>query len=384
MIKIVNHNQKIVVAMSGGVDSSVAASMLKEQGFDVIGIFLKFWHEPKCADARENICCSKEAADSARAVADKLKIPFYVLDASKEFKREVVDYYIKEYDSGRTPNPCVMCNKFIKFGWLINKAKELGANFLATGHYARLQREFSISNFQFPKNSQISNNKFQMKLLKGKDQKKDQSYFLWQLDKDQLKHVLFPVGDCTKEEVRKLARKFNLPTAEKKESQNVCFVPDGDNQSFLKRHTNKLIKSGNIVDLKGNILGTHKGLIGYTVGQRHGLEGVQLVSLASGFRKVYVIKLNVDKNELVVGGEQDLYKNELIAGNINLINPRVAYQSGITTKIRYGCLESKCKISKMAPDKIKIIFDHPQRAITPGQSIVFYKKDELIGGGIIQ
>lgn len=389
-----NHKQKIVVAMSGGVDSSVAAAILKKSGYDVIGVFLKFWSPLEYTrtgskiintNEHENICCSHESADLARSVAEKLKIPFYVLNVSKEFKSSVVDYYIKEYESGRTPNPCVMCNKYIKFGWLLKKAKELGAEYIATGHYVRLWREFPISEHQFLGKSQNPNSKCQIKLLKAKDLNKDQSYFLWQLSQNQLKHILFPLGNYTKPKVRELARKFGLPTAEKKESQNICFVPDNNNSKFLSSYSKKSVAKGRIVDITSNkqVIGMHKGLMFYTVGQRHGLDGVQLNGKGTGFVPAYVVRLDIKKNELVVGEEKDLYSKELLANKINFINPLKNCNSGIKAKIRYGHLPSRGKL-EINNNNVKFIFGKPQRAITPGQSVAFYCGDELLGGGIIE
>jgi tRNA-specific 2-thiouridylase len=397
------YNPKIVIAMSGGVDSSVAAAMLKKSGYDVIGIFLKFW-KPSLDRTRtntentntnkhelcENICCDQEALFSARKVAEKLKIPFYVLDASKEFKNKIVDYYISEYESGRTPNPCVMCNKYIKFGWLLEKARELGAEFLATGHYARVSPDphlrglppSYVATLLSPQTGETKT----IRLLKAKDKKKDQSYFLWQLSQDQLKHIVFPLGDYTKPEVRELARKWHLETAEKKESQNVCFIPDGNNFKFMAKYSKKLIKKGKIIDSSGKVLGVHRGLLSYTIGQRKGIN-VQLNSGAS-FVPAYVIKLNIKKNELVVGKEKNLYSKELVAVNVNWLNPRYDLCKSLKAKIRYGHKEADCQITKSSCNKnnnaIKIIFDKPQRAITPGQSIVLYCGEELLGGGIIE
>lgn len=394
---------KVVVGMSGGVDSSVAAALLKKQNYNVIGVFLKFWTDPFCSGkSKENTCCNQEALLQARKVALMLDIPFYVLDVSKEFKKSVVDYYIDEYQNGRTPNPCVECNKFIKFGWLLDKAKELGAEFIATGHYTRIkssEQNFSSQTtpkkrFAFLGSHLVQKNSLpRFSLQNSKDTNKDQTYFLWQLNQEQLKHVLFPIGDYKKPEIRDLARKFKLPTAEKKESQGICFIPDRDNVGFLSRHIEKLAKPGKIVDVDGNILGKHKGLAYYTIGQRHGLEGIQL-KVSGGIPPAYVVKLNIEKNQLIVGEEKDLYQKELTAEKVNWIDPTINNQLSTINceaKIRYGHPANKCQVSSVksiegviGQNKIKVIFEKPQRAITPGQSIVFYKKDELIGGGIIK
>lgn len=364
-------NRRVVVAMSGGVDSSVAALLLKNQGHNVIGIFLKFWKETTKGIVCENACCNQASLQSARSVAEKLKIPFYVIDISKKFKKDVVDYFIKEYEKGKTPNPCVECNKHIKFGWLIKKAKSLGADHIATGHYAILKQ-----------------NKQDYKIVLSTDIKKDQTYFLWQLDKTDLPHIMFPIGGFTKMEVRNLARKYKLSVSEKKESQDICFIEDGDTQGFIKRSSKKIFKSGNIVDVSGKVYGQHIGLMNYTIGQRHGLGGIQLFekNKKSTIFPAYVIKLNIKKNELIIGFEKDLYKDSLSAIKINYLQEKYKLKKefNCVAKIRYGQHLSICKVINTDTGKAKIIFKTPQRAITPGQSIVFYKKNTLLGGGIIK
>jgi len=357
---------KIIVAMSGGVDSSVAAALLKNaaclpagRGFDVIGIFMKFWKE---GQSSENRCCSVESEKLARLVAKKLGIPFYVLNVEKEFKKKVVDYFLKEYKKGVTPNPCVVCNKEIKFGFLIKKALSLGADFVATGHYTRLGREIPNPKSQIPK----------YKLLKGKDENKDQSYFLWQLNQKQLEHVLFPVGDYTKPEVRKLAHKFNLPTAKTPESQEVCFIQN-TTDDFLKKYLRT--KPGKIIDINKKIIGKHQGLWFYTIGQRKG------IGLSGG--PYYVIGKDMKNNNLLVSKNQkDLEKKELVADDVNWIMPQ-KLPINEEVKIRYKSNFAKAKIIKHGKG-VKIIFQKPQRAITPGQSAVFYKEEELLGGGVIK
>lgn len=345
---------RVVVGMSGGVDSSVAAALLKQAGFDVVGIFMKFWHAPRSlgeVGKDENRCCSVESEKLARLVAKKIGIPFYVLNVEKEFKKEVVDYFLEEYKKGNTPNPCVICNKEIKFGFLIKKALSIGADFVATGHYARL------------KNGE---------LLKGRDEGKDQSYFLWQLDQRQLSHVLFPIGGYTKPEVRKLAKKFDLPTAETPESQEVCFVSDNVN-NFLKKYLKS--KPGKIIDTNNKVLGEHNGLYFYTIGQRRGLEIQQ--------GPWFVVDKDFKKNILVVSKNgKDLDKKELIAKDINWIGPQKLPVTA-DVKIRYKSNFAKAEILDNGKKSVKIVFSKKQRAITPGQSVVFYRKEELLGGGII-
>jgi len=353
--------------MSGGVDSSVAAALLKGAGFDVIGVFMKFWSEPKRGGLKDfNRCCSVEAERRARKVAKILKVPFYVFNFEKEFKKRVVDYFLKEYKAGRTPNPCVVCNKEIKFGLLLEKALKLGADFMATGHYARLQR--GTQNY---------------KLLKGKDKQKDQSYFLWQLNQKQLKHILFPVGNYTKNQVRQLAKKFKLPVFEAPESQEICFIRT-DVNDFLKKHLKPrpgpIICSTSKVEQKfeQKIMGRHQGLWFYTIGQRKG------IGLAGG--PYYVLNKDTKNNALIVAkNEKDLYEKDLVVRNINWLSGKVPKLTlKIKAKIRYRHKPASATITKILNSKFYILkFNHPQRAITPGQSAVFYRGQELLGGGVI-
>jgi len=376
-------NKKVVVAMSGGIDSSVAAALLKRAGFSVIGVFMIFWSE-NSQNQRWNKCCSPGAQMRAREVAKRLNIPFYVLDLRKEFKEKIVDYFLKEIKKGVTPNPCVECNRFIKFGLLLQKAKSFGANFLATGHYARLRREIPNSKFQIPN--------YRYKLLMAKDKEKDQSYFLWRLNQDQLKHIIFPLGDLTKEEVKKLAKKFKLPVLDIPESQEVCFVTT-NLEDFLKKYLKP--KPGKIVDKEGKLLGEHKGLIFYTIGQRKG------IGLSGG--PYYVLEKDTKNNLLIVTkNEKDLYKKELIAKEVNWIaGTPPPFPARIKAKIRYLHKPASATVFSFSPPPplsspslwegedyrrgwVKVVFDKPQRAITPGQSVVFYKRNEVLGGGIIE
>ena len=387
---------KIVVAMSGGVDSSVAAALVKQAGFDAVGIFMKFWKDGKSSDNR---CCSVESEKLARLVAKKVGIPFYVLNVEKEFKKKVVDYFLAEYKKGNTPNPCVVCNKEIKFGFLVKKALSLGADFVATGHYVRTSLSSSATNF-FP--STLANQTFSagraslrgtlsskkfigslQGLFMGEDKAKDQSYFLWQLDKKQIDHVLFPVGGYNKPKVRKLAKKFDLPTAETPESQEVCFVQNTTNE-FLKKYLKQ--KPGKVINTKGEKVGEHNGLWFYTIGQRKGLEIPQ--------GPYYVVGKDFKNNVLVVSKDQkDLLKKELTAYNVNWTVPQ-KLPINAEVKIRYKSEFAKAKIFSNGKGKVKIIFRKKQRAITSGQSAVFYlpvrssgakegKGKELLGGGVI-
>ena len=375
---------KIVIAMSGGVDSSVAAALLKKAGFNVVGIFMKFW---KDGSDGKNRCCSVESEKLARLVANKIGIPFYVLNVEKEFKEKVVDYFLKEYKKGNTPNPCVVCNKEIKFGFLIKKALSLGANFVATGHYARLKREIPNSKFQILNKLKIQNQKY-VKLFKGKDKNKDQSYFLWQLNQKQLNHILFPVGGYTKPEVRKLAKKFKLPTAKTPESQEVCFIQKDTNE-FLKKYLKT--KTGKIINTEGKVVGQHNGPWFYTIGQRKGLEipqgsaFVTKVERHSGETKpYYVVDKDFEKNILIVSKNQkDLMRKELNATGVSWISSQ-KLPINAEVKIRYKSAFAKAKIFNHKKNSVKIIFQKHQKAITPGQSVVFYKGAELLGGGVIE
>lgn len=381
--------RRVVIAMSGGVDSSVAAGLLKKQGYDVVGIFMKLWTDKTSETdlVRENICCSLDAATAARAVADKLGIPFYVVNFADEFKKYVVDYYISEYEKGRTPNPCVICNRDIKGEILLRKAGELNADYLATGHYARIEDSRNSkfeARLQACISKQILNNKIQKKkneyhLLKSKDTNKDQTYFLWTLSQEKLAKLLFPVGGYSKPQIRKMAKEMGLPTAERRESQGICFIPDRDVCGFLHRHAKKLTKSGPIKDTTGKTIGTHDGLINYTIGQRQHLG-------LGGPKSYYVVELDSRKNTLVVGENKDLFRDTLIVSNINWINNNLKLKIKnlkLSATIRYRHPTEKCRIENIDKDSIKVIFYKPQRAITPGQSIVFYSGEEVLGGGII-
>lgn len=363
-------NKKVVVGMSGGVDSSVAAALLTRANFHVVGVFMKFWAGPDTdgSAGRWNRCCSPEAEERARKVAQILDIPFYVLNFKKEFKKRIVDYFLKEYKAGRTPNPCVVCNKEIKFGLFLEKALALKADFIATGHYARLRKG---------------------KLLKASDKNKDQSYFLWQLSQKQIKRVLFPVGDYTKSQVRAMAKKFNLPVHNVKESQEICFVKNTV-KDFLKKYLKE--KPGKIVDMDGKIIGRHQGLWFYTIGQRKGIELAGGLATPKprrgGGGPFYVVDKDLKKNHLIVSDrKKDLMKKELIAKDVNWLSGKSPkFPLKVKTKIRYGYLHpaTTAQIHKIgASKKYEVVFSRAQRAITPGQSVVFYQGQELLGGGII-
>jgi len=368
MKKIAKKKNRVFVGLSGGVDSSVAAALLKEQGYDVAGVFMRFWGE---AGHRENGCCSASAEAAARLVAAKLDIPFYVLDVAKEFKKKVVDYFLRELKAGRTPNPCVVCNPQIKFGLFLKYALKMGADYIATGHYARLKRKIPNPKSQFPKKSQIPISKNLYKLFMARDDKKDQSYFLVGLKQRQLSKIIFPLGDYSKREVYDLAIKRLLPYRQG-ESFDICFIDDY--QQFLKKYLK--IKSGEIISPTGYKLGQHQGLPLYTIGQRVSIGGPG---------PFYLVKKDIKKNILYVSNnEKDLWQKEMRLGKINWLSgqfPRLPLKCLV--RIRYGGEATEALITKHE-SRISVIFERPQRAITPGQMAVFYKGEEILGGGVIE
>jgi len=346
---------KILVAMSGGVDSSVSAYLLKEKGFDVIGATMQIWPSKKDFGG----CCGLSAINDAKEVAQKIGIPHYVLNFRELFLDFVIKDFTQEYKNGRTPNPCVRCNEFIKFKFLLKKAEELGAHFLATGHYAEIENE---------------NGKYF--LLKGKDPKKDQSYFLYRMDQSALQKTVFPVGSTTKKEVREIASKLGLSIAEKKDSQEICFIENNNYGEFLKEFIPNSLKPGNIVDKNGSVMGKHDGVAFYTIGQRKG------IGAHKGVPK-YVIEIDPEKNLIVIGDEEDIYGRELTAKDLSFTSGEKPYEMEITAKIRYNSEESRAKLIPLTDDRARVVFAEPQRAITPGQSVVFYSGNKVLGGGII-
>lgn len=349
--------KRVIIGMSGGVDSSVAAALLKEEGYEVIGITLRLW------DKNSEKKISKEAIDAKR-VCDQLNIQHYTLDFRDEFKDKVINKFVLEYFEGRTPNPCIECNKYLKFKYLLEKAIDIDCDYIATGHYAICEYDENSDRYL---------------LKKSKADKKDQTYVLYNLTQEQLKRVLFPLGKFNKkEEIREVAIKMGLEVAGKKDSQDICFIPDGNYKEFLKQYDkNNIIRTGNIVDLNGNILGKHTGIINYTIGQRKGL-GLSMPN------PTFVVNIDKEKNTVIVGEEKDLYTNELQAKNINWIMfDKLEGTMKVKAKTRYSAKLEDATIYMKDEDTVKAIFDNPQRAITKGQAVVFYKDDYIVGGGTI-
>jgi tRNA-specific 2-thiouridylase len=359
---------RVVIAMSGGVDSSVAAVLLSKQGYEVIGMTMCF-NLTDSLNKRPN-CCGLEGIEDARRVAHKLGIKHYVVNMQKALKELVIEDFCREYILGRTPNPCVRCNQYLKFDALLEKALSVGARYLATGHYARIGK----SQKQNHACRQAGGKRQNYLLKKAKDLKKDQSYFLYRLRQSKLKHILFPLGDYTKEDVRRLAKEFNLPVAEKLASQEICFVPDMDYRQFLKNQGIEN-KPGEVLDSEGKVLGRHKGVAFYTIGQRAGL------GIAKGY-PVYVTSIDSGNNRIFVGKRKDVYKREFLVKKTNFILSPSKNKFALNVRIRYNHQEAPAQI-EILKNKIRVRFQKPQFAITPGQSAVFYSKDLVIGGGII-
>lgn len=358
-----NKRKRVVIAMSGGVDSSVAAALLKEEGHEVIGISMQVWDYSKfTAEEGEKFdtCCSLDDIHDARRVAEQLEIPFYVVNFEDEFQHLVIDDFVNEYLLGRTPNPCVRCNQWIKFELLLKKARGLGADMIATGHYARTEQDADG----------------RYRLMKGVDPAKDQSYFLFTLTQEQLAMTLFPLGGMTKQEVRALAAGYGLRVAEKGESQEICFVPDNDYVRFIEEERGKHLLSGNIVDRTGKVLGVHDGTYRYTVGQRRGLGIAHPEPL-------YVLGVDAASKEVKVGPRDALYSDGLIATAINWIAPTPETAIEASCKIRYRHNPIPCRILPLADNRAEVHFGEREKSVTPGQAVVFYDGDAVLGGGWI-
>lgn len=358
----VSAQTRVLCGMSGGVDSSATAALLLEQGYDVVGVTLKLWPQD-CVSRAEDKCCGPQAVSDARAVCHKLGIPYYLIDEAGEFQDRVIQYFADEYKAGRTPNPCVMCNQHLKFGSLLERADRLGAQFIATGHFARLEKE--------PVTGRTL-------LHRGKDPRKDQSYFLFSLRQEQLSRALFPLGEMTKSDTRDTARHCGLKTADKEESMEICFVPDNDYGGFLLKADLVQTHRGEIVDLTGRVLGHHDGIEFFTIGQRKGLGVTSPVPL-------YVLELDPATNRVIVGDGSTLDRDEFVVHQCNWIPFETPPESmEVSAKIRYNHGGTPATVFPLPDGTARVQLHEPQRAVTPGQATVFYQEDLVVGGGWIQ
>lgn len=351
--------KKAIIAMSGGVDSSVAAYLMKKDCFDCIGATMKLYDNDDINISSEKTCCSLDDIADARAVAVRLSMPYYVFNFKEDFKEKVIEKFICTYENGGTPNPCIDCNSQLKFKKLFQRMKELEFDYVVTGHYARIKEKDGW-----------------FYLKKGADITKDQSYVLYSLTQEQLAHILFPLGAFSKSEIREIAQQQGFINAKKRDSQDICFVPDGDYASFIESYRKKKYPQGNFVDTNGKVLGTHQGIIRYTNGQRKGL------GIALG-KPAYVVGKNIEENTVVLGSNEDLFSSELTAEDFNWIIPNVSREIRCNARVRYNMKEQSATAYVNDDGTVRIVFDAPQRAITKGQAVVLYNDDTVLGGGTI-
>lgn len=357
-----SNRKKALIAMSGGVDSSVAACLMKEKGYGCVGVTMKLFHNEDVGVSRDHTCCSLEDVEDARSVANALDIPYYVFNFSERFRECVIDRFVEAYENGRTPNPCIDCNRYLKFDKLYQRAREIECDYVVTGHYARISYDEASGRYL---------------LKKALDTRKDQSYVLYAMTQEQLKHTLFPLGELTKPQVREIAERHGFINAQKHDSQDICFVTNGNYGDFIVQYTGKNYPAGDFVDAKGQILGKHEGVIRYTVGQRKGLRISAPVPL-------YVCAIDPAENQIRLGTEKELYTEKLTAREINLISvPFLEEPKRLKVKIRYRQPEQWAWVTQTDADTLEVKFEEPQRAVTKGQAMVLYDGDVVVGGGTI-